>query len=437
MLNNNKKFNGTSWKFDVYIYNSDVIQENFQSNESDSLKADSFIPTKNILYFSIDNSISELCPKAMFKIVDPQYGVSNKIRRQNTFLKVEIEKLMDDASDEPSDQKINLTFLITDYKIVSFSEESITYEIMCELDLSVLLNKTCEYATNPEKPENPLNIAYEILKQVNYPLYQTEVKVDNSIKRTRWYPPVSDTEINFITYQNMTVKNALKYLLSITGINCESPVYLMHNLTDNKSFLSSRTHLLRDEWIESAPGVTKIQFNFASNMVGPSHNMKFLKTAGEVGGSETSKLLANYTFTKYDHIKREWDSVTYDRDALDDTLTGFRNDREKSLLRYGNIQNDPEFKYEFIPYSEPFLNDVLRDLDLYSSSVQFTVDGNLKLDVGEIIMIQEMQNDPSKSEQFFGLWMISKVRHSFKDQLFKTNIICTRTTFLENLAIKK
>jgi hypothetical protein len=76
-------------------------------------------------------------------------------------------------------------------------------------------------------------------------------------------------------------------------------------------------------------------------------------------------------------------------------------------------------------------------LDLYSSSVQFTVDGNLKLDVGEIIMIQEMQNDPSKSEQFFGLWMISKVRHSFKDQLFKTNIICTRTTFLENLAIKK
>ena len=82
MLNNNKKFNGTSWKFDVYIYNSDVIQENFQSNESDSLKADSFIPTKNILYFSVDNSISELCPKAMFKIVDPQYGISNKIRRQ-------------------------------------------------------------------------------------------------------------------------------------------------------------------------------------------------------------------------------------------------------------------------------------------------------------------------------------------------------------------
>jgi hypothetical protein len=180
MLNNNKKFNGTNWKFDVYIYNSDVIQENFQSNESDSLKPDSFIPTKNILYFSIDNSISEFSPKAMFKIVDPQYGVSNKIRRQNTFLKVEIEKLIDDTSDEPSDQKINLTFLITDYKIVSFSETSITYDIMCELNLSVLLNKTCEYATTPEKPENPLNIAYEILKQVNYPLYQTEFKVDNS-----------------------------------------------------------------------------------------------------------------------------------------------------------------------------------------------------------------------------------------------------------------
>jgi hypothetical protein len=40
-------------------------------------------------------------------------------------------------------------------------------------------------------------------------------------------------------------------------------------------------------------------------------------------------------------------------------------------------------------------------------------------------------------EQFFREWLITKVRHSFKDQLFKTNIICTRTTFLEKLAIKK
>jgi hypothetical protein len=80
----------------------------------------------------------------------------------------------------------------------------------------------------------------------------------------------------------------------------------------------------------------------------------------------------------------------------------------------------------------------MRDLDIYSSNIQFTVDGNLKLDVGEIILINDfLYDNNSKVEQFFGLWMISKVRHSFKDQLFKTNIICTRTTFLENLAIKK
>lgn len=436
MLNNYKKFNGANWKFDLYIYNSDIVQEKFQVNESSGLQPDSLVLTKNILYFAIENSINEFSPKALIKVIDPQYGITNKIRRQNTFIRVQLERMLDEGAESITDQKIDLTFLITDYKVVSFTDESITYEIECELDTSVLLNKTCEYATNPDEPENAINIAYNILKSVNYPLYQTEINVDNSKKRTRWYPPQSDTDISFITYQNMTVKNALEYLLSITGINCESPIYLIHNLTDNKSFLSSRNHLMRNEWLIDAPPITKMQFDFASNIGGISNNMKFLRTGGDIGGADTSKLLANYTFTSYDHINREWDSTIYSRDNLNDRLTEFKKDNEKSLLRYGNIQNDIDFKYEFVPYSEPIVNDAMRDLDIFSSNIQFTVDGNLKLDVGEIISVEEIYSDKSKSEQFFGLWMISKVRHSFKDQLFKTNIICTRTTFLENLTTK-
>lgn len=433
MLNNNKKFNGAIWKFDVYIHNSDIIQEKFMSNESASSKPDSFIPTKNILYFSIENSIETCCPTALFKIVDPQYGVINKIRRQNTFLHVMLERMIDEQAKDIQDQKIDLTFLIVDYNIVSFSEESITYEIKCELDVAVLLNKLCEYATTPEYPENPIDIIYNILKQINYPLYQTETNVNGSKKPTRWYPPDSNTLINFITYQNMSVKNALKYLMSITGIECENPLYLIHNITDNKSFLTTRPHLLRNEWVEKAPGVTKINFNFEPNIVGPTHNMKFLKTDGLVGGAETSKLLANYMFSRYDHIKREWDHITYSRDKLNEKLIGKSNSNETSLLRYGNIENDIDFKYEFIPHSEQILNDVMRDLDIHSSNIQFTVEGNLKLDVGEIIIIGDVLNNTSKKEQFFGTWMISKVRHSFKDQLFKTNIICTRVTYLKNL----
>ena len=43
----------------------------------------------------------------------------------------------------------------------------------------------------------------------------------------------------------------------------------------------------------------------------------------------------------------------------------------------------------------------MRDLDLYSSSIQFTVDGNLKLDVGEMIEFSEMVQDTAKKEQFY------------------------------------
>ena len=163
------------------------------------------------------------------------------MRRQNTCIHLNVERLLDNNSNEDAvtDQKLDLTFIVTNYKILNFSQESITYEIDCELDTSILLKRICEYATTPENPENPLDIAYSILKNNLYPLYQTEINGnDNSKIKTRWYPPNVDTLVNFITYQNMTISDALKYLLSITGENCESPIYLIHNLTDNKGFFS-------------------------------------------------------------------------------------------------------------------------------------------------------------------------------------------------------
>jgi hypothetical protein len=111
MLNNNKKYNGGNWKFDLYIYNSDVVQEFFQSDESSSLNPSSFVPSKNILYFAIENSINEFYPKATFKITDPNFGITNKIRRQNTLLKVKLERSLDEGAEEIADQKIDLTFL--------------------------------------------------------------------------------------------------------------------------------------------------------------------------------------------------------------------------------------------------------------------------------------------------------------------------------------
>ena len=438
MLNNSKIYNSGNWEIKLYIYNFDLIEELYTIDKAKSMTADSMVISRNILYFSIDNSIDDFVPKATFKIIDNQFAISNKLRRQNTCIHLNVERLLDNNSNEDAvtDQKLDLTFIVTNYKILNFSQESITYEIDCELDTSILLKRICEYVTTPENPENPLDIAYSILKNNLYPLYQTEINGnDNSKIQTRWYPPNVDTLVNFITYQNMTISDALKYLLSITGENCESPIYLIHNLTDNKGFFSSRAHLSRDEWLMDAPTVTKIPFNFATNLIGPSHNMKFLRSNGEVGGAETTKLMSNYMFSNYNHLDRTWSDTFFNREAINDALTDFKRPEETSLLHYNSI-SDIDYNYEFIPYSEQYINDVMRDLDLYSSSIQFTVDGNLKLDVGEMIEFSEMVQDTAKKEQFYGFWLISKVRHSFKDQLFKTNIVCTRITFLEHKALK-
>jgi hypothetical protein len=113
LTNNKQKINNTQWKLEFYIYNKDIIQENIKFDEVSSSKPSSFIPTKNVLYFSVDNSMSEFYPTAIVKILDEGYGVSNKIRRQNTFLHVKIKKLLNNegTSEAAFDQNLNLTFL--------------------------------------------------------------------------------------------------------------------------------------------------------------------------------------------------------------------------------------------------------------------------------------------------------------------------------------
>jgi hypothetical protein len=195
---------------------------------------------------------------------------------------------------------------------------------------------------------------------------------------------------------------------------------------------------MRKDWLNTQPGVTKIDFNFSSSDIGETHIMSFLSTKSALGGIEHAKLYNNYEFFSYNHLNREWDSNLISKNNLNDTLTKFIDvQQEKSLFDTGDLSEDPKlsFKYQFPPINNYFITDVKRNLDLYSSNLQFTVLGDLELDVGYMINIDETRGGNQKIEQFSGVWMISKILHTFSDQVFKTNMIVSRVSYKKNLTM--
>lgn len=427
-----KKYNNADWHVKLLIYNNNIsLTSPDQIEETNG----SMIPPESILSIQIQNSIIDFVPTVVFQVIDNKYAITNYLKNQNCKLILLLSRPLQKQNDNEKSNDMTLSTIVKEYDVINFDNESITYRISCELTNSIPLNTLCEYAT--KEPENPYEIAYKILKNCGYSLFPIETKSEKgTILQTKYCLPSTDYKCNFITNQNMTVLNAIKYLFSAGAANSSEPAYLVHNLLYDRGFITSRRTLMRKDWLDTQPGVTKIDFNFSSSDIGETHIMSFLSTKSALGGIEHSKLYNNYEFFSYNHLKREWDSNLISKNNLNDTLTKFIDvQQEKSLFDTGDLTEDPKLslKYQFPPINDYFITDVKRNLDLYSSNLQFTVLGDLELDVGLMINIDETRGGNQKIEQFSGVWMISKILHTFSDQMFKTNMIVSRVSYKKNL----
>ena len=427
-----KKYNNADWHVKLLIYNNNIsLTSPDQIEETNG----SMIPPESILSIQIQNSIIDFVPTVVFQVIDNKYAITNYLKNQNCKLILLLSRPLQKQNDNEKSNDMTLSTIVKEYDVINFDNESITYRISCELTNAIPLNTLCEYAT--KEPENPYEIAYKILKNCGYSLFPIETKSEKgTILQTKYCLPSTDYKCNFITNQNMTVLDAIKYLFSAGAANSSEPAYLVHNLLYDRGFITSRRTLMRKDWLDTQPGVTKIDFNFSSSDIGETHIMSFLSTKSALGGIEHSKLYNNYEFFSYDHLKREWDSNLISKNNLNDTLTKFIDvQQEKSLFDTGDLTEDPKLslKYQFPPINDYFITDVKRNLDLYSSNLQFTVLGDLELDVGLMINIDETRGGNQKIEQFSGVWMISKILHTFSDQMFKTNMIVSRVSYKKNL----
>ena len=304
------------------------------------------------------------------------------------------------------------------------------------------MNNICEYATSFELEdpngkdgtEKAHNIAYKILNEYGFNYYTEEAKT-----KQRFFIPNSHY-VNFITYQNMTVLNAVKYLLSVGcgSFDLYQPAYLIYNIYDNKGFIATKKQLMSNR--DQQPNQTKLALSLGSgNVVSKQQQIKLAQAnLWDEGGINFSKLYFNYDFYRFDQVDKLWFNDIITKYDIDDILTaGINNAKELSL--FSDLSEEETYdltkKYKFRTVDMNYIYDVLKNLDLFSSNIKFIVEGNIFYDVGHVIEITSdsnkmtATNNARECEMYDGLWMIINVKHIFVNKNFTTELTCSRTYY--------
>lgn len=364
--------------------------------------------------------------------------LTSKLKKENIRFNLVIKKGV-------SDQEINSIWIIKKYEILNVSTSAIQYRIYAELDCVIPLYTTCNYATsndlfnNNEGGENPYSIIKSILNNVGFKMYpDRSFDEEGNEIRNRYSPPPPSKKIHFITNHNMYAIDAVKFLLSkaVSTLDVSPPAYLIYNIKDNKGFITTRENLFKPSSIESQPDSTKADYSISEASLGKQYQMKDIKSdsvssENDVGGIENSKLFYNYGFYKYDHKNRLWENDKISKVSINDNLTkGLAGSTERSVyLGAGSEDYELSRNYQFPTINHQRMYDILKHLELFSSNIQFSVDGDLNLDVGQVINVKEVEDSGGKTEMFNGKWLIIKIRHSFRNKEYKTNLICARTYY--------
>ena len=173
LANFQKTFNNNTYEIKCICHINDITlsSPDLISSSDEAV----LIPTENIVYLNISNSMASFVPTLEIEIIDTNFNVTNYFKEQNCRITLQISK-----PTAYEIKKMELTFLVKKVLPAEFVPQGVNYKIYGELDNSVPLNTQCEYATacslevDNEMLENPYKIIRSILQQVNYRLYPTE-----------------------------------------------------------------------------------------------------------------------------------------------------------------------------------------------------------------------------------------------------------------------
>jgi hypothetical protein len=194
----------------------------------------------------------------------------------------------------------------------------------------------------------------------------------------------TDTErkISFISPQSWTVKDIISYCLEKAVTKKTPPSYFFTRLHDGISMLWNQfTKSL------TVANIFNLNLKVVTNDISTNNILTLTNTVSDIssntlqGGANNLRLLSTRIFNHFNHDKREWTQTIYNNNDMINLIQSLSNEKNKILHEvFFNIEDigkvplfKNELKLSYPNWSEHKIYNILRNLELCSDNIRFTV----------------------------------------------------------------
>lgn len=363
LANKIKNYNTKEWTFSCVA----SLYENPGSSKEQKPENVLQLTTDGIGKTVIYNSIESFVPTIQMTYMDNEFELGKIFNNNRFYLHIFLTgEDMDRTSKTPAD--LTLTFIINDLNIVEKTASYVLYELKGAMvsDLYFSLNVCVTH----DKAE--LVSPYDMITAA---MSKAQLMLD---------PDYTDTEkrISFISPQAWTVKDIIRYCLEVAVGKKSPPSYFFTRLHD-------RVSMLWNQFTKSPIAVNAFNMSLqvVTNEISTGNRPKMLDLVSDIssdtlqGGANNLRLLSTRIFNHFNHDKREWTQTIYNNTDMINLIQSLSSKENKILHEvFFNIEDigkvplfKNELKLSYPNWSEHKIYSILRNLELCSDNIHFTV----------------------------------------------------------------
>lgn len=398
-------YNGNNYEIGITLFSP--------FNESISM-----IKQESIKQIIIGNDLECFTPQLTLMYKDMNNVYANTHEMIGQFLRVVI-KQPTDVNEKTTPKYFDNIYMIVNARIIDFAVTYSTFEFEAVHESIIKLNRHINYATNKNlSPISPYKVITDVLKKA-----AIDVNEKNVTKTTN--------RIHYITTQEQTVKDVIKYGLA-AGVNKDSePAFYYWNMIKETPYIWSMNLDMGEE--NNYYGNFGLTF-YTGQGGNVSSSDLLVRNVSMINANPVDSFIQESGLDivwNYDQLNRTWNqtiTTPYKINKLLSPVPELLKNRIKSNFKiydyntYGIRQYHSNF--DFLTLYKKY-----RDMMLGTNTITIDVRGLVVREVGQTIELK--CNDDNISPLLGGRWKIYRILHVFEGNNYNNSIVLFRTFSLK------
>ena len=370
---------------------------------------------ESIVRIIIENDLECFTPKIRLSYKDINNVYTNGHEMVGQFLRVVIKEPDSESDEKVTPKYFDNIYMITRAEIIDFAVSYTIYEIEAVHESIINLSRHVNYATSKDlSPISPYKIITDILKKVNIDIN------DNNVAKT-------NRKIHYITTQEQTVKDIIKYCLA-AGVDKEiKPAFYFWNIKLNTPYVWSVDLDMGEEDQYYANSALSYYTNSGGNISTPDsliRNVQMINANPVPSFIQQSGLDIVWN---YDQLSRTWSQEITTAKRIKENLSPVPEQEKKEIKSNFHIYGYETYgirhyhpNYDFLTLYKKY-----RDLTLGTNSLELISRGSIIREVGQTIRLN--CEDPNLSPLIGGPWKVYRMLHIFEGNFYTNSMVLFRT----------